>query len=79
MAPHEGRWEGATETRIAAMEKQMEECWTRCHAMNNRIFVLELMLERNKGRLEGGKMVILLIGSLVGSVLGAVLTWMLGK
>jgi hypothetical protein len=78
MAPN-SRWEGSIEEKVHSHEKQLEEVWTRMHAMNNRVFVLELVIERNKGRLEGGKAVAIMIGSLIGSMVGAAVTWFVGR
>lgn len=79
MAPHDTRWEGTIEERVSSHEKQITELWERFHSMDNRVFVVELVIERNKGRVEGSKATLIFIGSLIGSAIGALITWLVGK
>lgn len=72
-------WGSNCVARIEATEKQIESLHTKAHSMSNRLFALELALERNKGRIEGGKMVAVLVGSGIGSALGALVTWIVGR
>ncbi len=78
MVPND-RWMGEVDGSIENLERQVKSLWECRMEDTRRINLIELSDARNKGRLEGGKTVVLLVGSLIGSAVGALVTWLAGK